>query len=71
MIRRYTGFINIYRSGAWHKPGKPGAFDRHGGDVYATLGEAYDAVDPVSHYVATVAVEWDDDSTLKVNPGRV
>lgn len=53
-----TGWLNIYRSGVYHRCGKPGAFDRHAGDLYPTEQAARDAIDPVSHYVDTVPVVW-------------
>lgn len=67
-MARVTGFINIYTSGFYHSPGKPGAYDRHPGDIYATEGAALDDVHPRSHYVATVPVEWDEVTVPTVNP---
>jgi hypothetical protein len=48
---RITGYINIYRSGLYHTPGKPGAYDRHPGDIYATEAAAIEDIYPHSHYV--------------------
>lgn len=53
------GFVNIYRSGHWHKPGKPGAYDVHGGDVYATAMAAFNAIEQPHLYLTTVPVEWE------------
>lgn len=61
------GWINIYQSGYWHPAGKPGAFNRHAGDIYPSLAEAIANIDPVSHYVDTVNVVWNDKHDVKVN----
>ena len=63
-----NGWINIYRSGFFHTPGKPGAFDRHPGDIYATYEAAVADIFPVSHYVATVPVAWEEETRPAVNP---
>lgn len=54
------GYINIYRSGFFHTPGKHGAYDRHPGDIYGSDDDARADVHPRSHYIATVPVEWDE-----------
>jgi hypothetical protein len=47
-------FMNIYASGHYHRKGKPGVTDYHGGDLYATEAQArYDA-EPEKGYVFTV-----------------
>lgn len=67
-MRLQEGWINIYRSGVYHTPGKPSAFDRHGGDVYPSEAAAKEHIDPLSHYLDTVPVQWfDTESPLKVN----
>lgn len=63
-----TGYINIYRSGLYHTPGKPGAYDRHPGDIYATEAAALDDIYPRSHYVATVPVTWVEPTVPYLNP---
>lgn len=63
------GWLNIYRSGVYHKCGKPGAFDRHAGDVYPTEAAAKAAIDPATHYVDTVPVVWTEvGQDVKPNP---
>ncbi len=62
------GFINIYRAGWFHREGKPGNIDRHAGDIYLDYEEALKNIDPPSHYIATVPVEWEDEEVLAVNP---
>lgn len=54
------GYINIYRSGYYHRCGKPHTFDRHGGDIYATPCQALAAIEPRELYCATVPIEWDE-----------
>lgn len=61
------GWMNVYRSGHFHKAGKPGAFDRHAGDFYATEEAARADIAPRSHYVATVPISWPDD-VIAANP---
>ena len=61
------GYINIYRSGFFHSPGKPGAYDRHPGDCYATREDAVRDIHPRSHYVATCPVEWEEETVPSVN----
>lgn len=65
------GYINIYRSGFFHRPGKSGAYDRHPGDIYASEEAAKRDIHPWSHYVATVPVKWDEATVPPVNPERV
>lgn len=66
---RIYGYINIYRSGVYHSEGKAGAFNRHGGDVYATFEAATEAIHPASHYVDTLAINWEDgDTSIRPNP---
>jgi hypothetical protein len=67
---KVSGFINIYRSGFFHTPGKAGAYDRHPGDIYKTEAAAVDDVSPASHYICTVPVSWEEDSEPHCNPER-
>jgi hypothetical protein len=62
------GYLNIYRSGFFHRENKPGNMDRHAGDLYASMAQALADIDPPSHYVATVPVSWYDTEQVKVNP---
>jgi hypothetical protein len=62
-----TGFLNIYRSGWFHREGKPGMFDRHPGDIYGTEAAALADIEPKSHYIATVPVSWEDPQDVKIN----
>lgn len=63
-----TGWINIYRSGFFHTAGKPGAYDRHPGDIYATECAARADISPASHYIATVPISWQEAVVPPVNP---
>lgn len=49
-------YINLYRSGYFHRKGKPHTLNMHGGDCYATEADAKRAIFPQSHYVATVPI---------------
>jgi hypothetical protein len=50
-------FMNIYASGHYHRKGKPGVTDYHGGDLYATEEQArYDA-QPEKGYVFTAKLD--------------
>ncbi len=62
------GYINIYKSGFFHRCGKPTAFDRHAGDIYATEAEAKADIHPPSAYIATCPVVWTDDEPVQPNP---
>ncbi|CAN7620466.1 hypothetical protein LJR290_004683 [Variovorax sp. LjRoot290] len=65
---KITGYINLYRSGWFHRQGKPGAFDLHAGDVYPTLESALRDIEPRTHYLATVPVCWQSDQDMAPNP---
>jgi hypothetical protein len=65
---KVQGWMNIYRSGFFHTPGKPGAYDRHPGDLYATEEAARADIFPRTHYIATVPCEWEEESIPHVNP---
>jgi hypothetical protein len=62
------GWINIYRSGFFHTPGKPGAYDRHPGDIYATEAAALADIKPRRFYVATIPIQWEEEVIPPVNP---
>jgi hypothetical protein len=68
-MAKCKGWINIYRSGFFHTPGKPDAYDRHPGDIYATEWAALDAIAPRDYYIATVPVTWEEEVIPPVNPG--
>lgn len=61
------GWVNIYKSGWFHREGKPGVTNRHGGDVYVSLFDALADIDPISHYIGTTPVSWLEDETLVAN----
>lgn len=66
-----TGFMNIYRSGHFHRKGKPGMFDRHGGDLYPTREAALADIDRSlsAGYVATTdAIVWYEAVQQQANP---
>lgn len=68
-MAKVQGYMNVYRSGFFHTPGKPGAYDRHPGDLYATREAAEADIYPRSHFIATVGpVEWDEPEVPAVNP---
>ena len=52
------GYINVYRSGFFHTAGKAGTVDTHGGDIYTTEAKAKEDIHPMSHYIATVPIEY-------------
>lgn len=53
-----TGFMNLYQSGFYHRRGKPGDINVHGGDVYLTRKAALDAVDAKAGYMATIQIQY-------------
>jgi hypothetical protein len=63
----YLGWINIYRSGLYHVAGKPGAYDRHGGDIYPTKDLALKHMDDNQFYVTTISISWYDTGLLTSN----
>lgn len=70
-MKPMTGFINIYKSGWFHRKGKPNMLDRHPGDIYLTMEAAKLDIDPAaaSLYVGTVPIMWiEPDDALAVNP---
>lgn len=50
-------FINLYRSGVYHRQGKPNATNLHGGDVYASEAAALENAEPDRGYITTVRAE--------------
>lgn len=61
-------WMNIYRSGWFHRQGKPFTVDRHAGDFYATREDALKEIDPPSHYIATIPFDYDEpDDELQPN----
>lgn len=59
-MKPMTGFINIYKSGWFHRKGKPNMLDRHPGDIYLTMEAAQQDIDPAAAalYVGTVPIMW-------------
>jgi hypothetical protein len=66
-VCRVVGWQNIYRSGYYHRCGKPGMYDRHPGDLYPTRDAAERDVEPPEQYVTTVKVVWYEDKQPHVN----
>lgn len=64
---RVVGWQNVYRSGYYHRCGKPQMYDRHPGDLYATRQAAEADVDPPEYHVATVKVVWYEERQPHVN----
>lgn len=64
----HIGWVNVYRSGFFHTAGKPGAYDRHPGDIYETEAAAIADIHPRSHYIATVPIAWAEPTRAHVNP---
>lgn len=63
-----TMWINIYRSGYFHRKGKPDTVDRHAGDMYESKELALANIQPMSAYVDTVQVTYVDDEDVHANP---
>jgi len=63
-----NGWMNIYRSGHFHRAGKPCMFDRHPGDLYPTEEAARADIEPLELYIDTVPVEWNDPEKVQANP---
>lgn len=61
------GYMNIYRSGFYHRKGKANAYDRHAGDIYPSWEAAVDDIDPISHYIDTVIVSWHEAAQPVIN----
>ena len=68
MATTKTCYMNIYRSGWFHREGKPNTLDRHAGDLYDSREQALADIDPPSHYIATVPVQWEDPEDIVANP---
>jgi hypothetical protein len=69
MAKRIS-WMNIYRSGHFHREGKPLTLDCHSGDFYDTKEQAIEVIDPPSHHLATVSFEWDDPTGMVLNPAN-
>lgn len=67
-MTKRTSWMNIYKSGYFHRKGKPDTLDVHAGDFYDSYEQAIKEIDPPSHYVATVPFEWEDVEGITVNP---
>ena len=50
-------WINIYRAGHYHRQGKPGHANIHGGDLFTTEALAKEHAERAHGYVATVSVD--------------
>lgn len=61
-------WMNVYRSGFFHREGKPLTVDRHAGDFYETREQAIADIEPRSHYIATVPFVYVDDQDVTANP---
>lgn len=62
------GFMNIYRSGHFHRIGKANAYNRHPGDIYALYSDAVADIDFSAGYISTVPVSWEDPEDVQPNP---
>ncbi len=61
------GWMNVYRSGVFHRTGKPGAADRHPGDFYPTRELAEKDIELRTHFICTCPVEWEDFEVVTAN----
>lgn len=52
-----TGFMNLYQSGFYHRRGKPGDINVHGGDVYLTRKAALASIAGAG-YMATIQIQY-------------
>jgi hypothetical protein len=68
MTTKIHGFMNVYRSGYFHRSNKPHTCNRHAGDFYLSREAALADIDPPSHYIDTVPISWDDPEVLVCNP---
>jgi hypothetical protein len=62
------GYMNLYRSGFYHRKGKAGACDAHGGDVYLDYADAVAQAEPDRGYFATIPIQWDAEDPIARNP---
>lgn len=65
---KQTLFINVYRSGVYHRQGKPHTCNMHGGDLYATRHDAIEAIEHDKGYITTAPVVVDLPALAYVNP---
>jgi hypothetical protein len=65
---KQTLYINLYRSGWYHRQGKPDTTNLHAGDVYTSERLALENAEPDKGYVTTVPFEVDFPGTVLSNP---
>lgn len=61
-------FINLYRSGVYHRQGKPNTCNMHAGDVYTSRAAAEAAIEHDKGFIATVDFMPDLPAEVYVNP---
>lgn len=64
---KVKGFMNVYRSGHFHRAGKADCYDRHAGDIYPTREAAVRDIDPPSHYIDTIEIAWEEKKLPNIN----
>jgi hypothetical protein len=52
-----TVWLNVYRSGYYHRAGKPTATNLHGGDLYVSYADATAAIQHDRGYITTVSFQ--------------
>lgn len=65
---KFKGFMNLYHNGFYHRRGKPGDCNVHGGDVYLDELTAQAYIEPEAGFIATVPIEFEAPEDLKANP---
>lgn len=65
---KQTLYINLYRSGFYHRAGKPNTTNLHGGDVYTSEVLAMENAEPDRGYITTVPFVADFPGTVLANP---
>lgn len=61
-------YVNLYRSGHFHRANKPGQFNVHPGDLYPTWEAAIADIDHSGVYFATVVVVVSDTTAKGMGP---
>lgn len=63
-------YVNVYRSGHYHRQGKPGHCNIHAGDLFTSEDLALENAEPGNGYIATVPLDMPipDDVTILANP---
>lgn len=61
-------YVNLYRSGNFHRANKPGQFNVHPGDLYPTRSAAIADIYPLDLHFATVMVLVPDSVALDMGP---